>query len=53
MSPWLFSTYMDGVMREMKGEFREVGVKMYAVERRWMWNLTLFADDTALIAEIE
>ncbi len=27
MSPWLFSIYMDGVMREVKGKVREVWSK--------------------------
>ncbi len=34
MSPWLFSIYMDGVMREVKGKVGEVGVKMYDEERK-------------------
>ncbi len=53
MSPWLFSIYMDGVMREMKGKVKEVGVRMYAEGRKWVLNSILFADDTVLIAENE
>ncbi len=49
MSSWLFSGYVDGVMREMKGKVGEVEVKMYT-EGRWVQNSTLFADDTVLIA---
>ncbi len=47
----LFNIYMDGVMTEMKGK---VGVKMYALGRKWVLNSILFADDTVLlIAEYE
>ncbi len=53
MSPWLFSIYMDGVMREMNGKVGEVGVRMYAEGRKWVLNSVLFADDTVLIAENE
>ncbi len=53
MSPWLFSIYMDGVMRERKGKTGEVGVRMYAEGRKWVLNSVLFADDTVLIAENE
>ncbi len=45
MSPWLFSIYMDGVMREMKGKVGEVGVRMYSEGRKWVLNSILFADD--------
>ncbi len=38
MSPWLFSIYMDGVMREMKGKVGEVGVRMYTEGRKWVLN---------------
>ncbi len=34
MSPCLFSIYMDGVMREMKGKVGEVGVRMYTEGRK-------------------
>ncbi len=53
MSPWLFNIYMDGFMREVKGEVGEVGVRMYAEGRKWVLNSILFADDTVLIAENE
>ncbi len=47
----MFSIYMDGVMREMKGSVGGVGVRMYAEGRKWVLNSILFADDTVLIAE--
>ncbi len=53
MSPWLFSIYIDGVMREMKGKVGEVGIRMYAEGKKWVLNSNLFADDTVLIAENE
>ncbi len=40
-------------MIEMKGKVGEVGVRMYAVGRKWVLNSILFADDTVLIAENE
>ncbi len=45
--------YMDGVMTEMKGKVWEVGAKMFAEGRKWIFNSILFADDTVLIAENE
>ncbi len=53
MSPWLFNTNMDGVMREVKGKVGEIGVRMYDEGRKWVLNSVLFADDTVLIAESE
>ncbi len=53
MSPWLFIIYMDGVMKEVKGNVGEVGVRLYAKGRKWVLNSILFADDTVLIAENE
>lgn len=53
MSPWLFNTYMDGVMKEMKGKVGEVGVEMFTEGRKWVLNSILFADDALLIAESE
>ncbi len=35
MLPWLFNIYMDGVVREVKDKVGEVGVRMYAEERKW------------------
>ncbi len=40
-------------MREMKGKAGIIGIKMYAGRRKWVLNLVLFGDDTALIAENE
>ncbi len=47
-SPWYI--YMNGVIREMKGKVREVGVRMFDDEMKWVLNLILFADDMVLIA---
>ncbi len=41
MSPWLFNIYMDGVMREMKGNVGEVGVGMSAEGRKWFFSPSL------------
>ena len=54
MSPWLFNVYMDGVVREVnvrvlgKGlEFLSANGGMFEI------NQLLFADDTALVADLE
>ena len=44
ISPWLFTVYMDGVVRE---------VLMSANGGRFEINQLLFADDTALVADSE
>jgi len=52
MSPWLFNIYMDGVIREMKAKVGGTGVNLSVNGVKWVHN-TIFADDTALIAESE
>ncbi len=40
MSPWSFSIYMDGVMREVKGKVGEVGVNRPFLIAVFILNLT-------------
>ena len=48
MSPWVFNVYMDGVVREVKTEKLERGVKLRMNRGEWEVRQLLFADDTAL-----
>ncbi len=47
MSPWLFSIFMDGSMKEMKAKVGNVGV-IFKLSR-CDWTASLFADDTVLL----
>ena len=53
MSPWLFNVYMDGVVIEVNvtvlGKWLEL---LSANGGRFEINQLLFADDTALVADI-
>ena len=51
MSSWLFNINMDGVVREVKAEMLERGVKLRRNGREWEVGQLLFADDTALVAD--
>ncbi len=50
MSPWLFSVYMGGVVREVNARVEGRGLVMLGEDGgRWRIN-QLFGDDTALVA---
>ena len=53
MSPWLFTVYMDGVVREMN--FMVLGrlELLSANGSRFQINQLLFADNTAIVADSE
>ena len=55
MSPWLFNIFMDGVMREVRENVGEVGVKLWDNARRCEWKIEwlMFADDTVLVGDSE
>ena len=54
MSPWLFNVYMDGVVREMHGRVLGKGLELLSTNGgRLEINQPLFADDTALVADLE
>ncbi len=54
MSPWLFSGYMDGVVREVNANVQGEGLVMLGMDGgEWRINHLLFADDTALVAGSE
>ena len=49
MSPWLFNVLMDGVVRGMEREGKDI--RLRSREREWEVNVLLFADDEVLVAE--
>ncbi len=51
MSPWLFSIFMDGCMRETKCKVVHKGAKLRLNGVVWSVVTCLFADDTVLLAE--
>ncbi len=53
MSPWLFSIFMDGCMREIKCKVVNVGAKLRLNREVRAVVPCLFADDTVLLAESE
>ena len=54
MSPWLFNAHMDGVVREVSVMVLGKGQELLsATGRRFEVNQLLFADDTALVADLE
>ena len=54
MSPWLFSLYMDGVVREWKARIMNAGVCFNERDgRKCRVSSLLFADDAVLIADSE
>ena len=48
MSPWLFSVYIDGVMKEVKMGMGSRGVSFLVDGREWKLSGILFADDYVL-----
>ena len=54
MSPWLFNVYVDGVVREVNFRVLEIGLELLSTNGgRFEINQLLFADDTALMADLE
>ncbi len=53
MSPWLFSVFMDGCMREMKVKVENIGARLKLYECDWTVVVSLFADNTVLLADSE
>ena len=54
MSPLLFNGYMDGAVREMNARVLGKGLELLSVnDGRFEINQLLFADDTALVADLE
>ena len=53
MSPWLFNVYMDGVMREVRENAGDVGVRLVesSGRREWKVEWLMFADDTVLVCD--
>ncbi len=50
----LFNVYMDGVVREVNARMLGRGlILVYADGREWNLNQLLFADDTALVADLK
>ena len=54
MSRWFFNVYMDGVVRKMNVRVLGKGLKLLSTNGGWFEiNQLLFADDTALVADLE
>ena len=54
MSPWLFNVYMEGVAREVNARVFGKALEIMSVNGgRFEINQLLFADDTALVADLE
>ena len=54
MSPWLFTVYMDGVVREVNVRVLGKGLVLLSANGgRFEINQLLLADDTALVAHSE
>ena len=51
MSPWLFSVYMDGVMKDVKMGMGRRGVSFMEDGREWKLPGLLYADDLVLCGE--
>ena len=52
MSPWLFSLYIDGVVREVNARVIGRGLKLVdGNDSGWELNWLLFADDTVVVAD--
>ncbi len=50
--PWLFSVYMDGVVREVNARMLGRGLSLVGDDgREWSLNQLLFSDDMALVAD--
>ncbi len=53
MSPWLFNTFMDEFMREMKCKVVNAGAKSRLNGEDWCVATCLFTDATVLLTESE
>ena len=54
MSPWLFTVYMDGVVRKVNVRVLGKGLELLSANGgRFEMNQLLFANDTALVADSE
>ena len=54
MSPWLFNLYMDGVVQDVNVRVVMKGLELPSANGgRFEINQVLFADDTALVADLE
>ena len=54
ISPWLFSVYMDGAVREVNVRVLGKGLELLSANGdRFKINQLLFADDTTLVADSE
>ena len=54
MSPWLFNVCMDGVIREVNVRVLGNGLDLLSANGgKFEINQLLFADDTALVANLE
>ncbi len=53
MSPWLFNIYIDGCIREMKVGVWDLGARMNMRGVEQPVVVSLYADDTVLLAESE
>ena len=53
-SPWLFTVYMDGVVREVSVRMLQKGLELLSANGgRFEIKQLLFADDTAIVADSE
>ena len=54
MSLWLFSLYIDGVVREVNARALGRGLKLVdGNDNEWELNQLLFVDDTVVVADSE
>ncbi len=53
MSPWLFSIFMDGCMREMKAKVGKIGARLKLNVVEWSLAACLVTVDTRSLAESE
>ena len=54
MSPWVFSIYIDGVVRKINAEMLDKGFShVYVDGRKWNLNKQLCADQSILVADSE
>ena len=52
MSPLLFKTYMEEVLRAVKEKAQRRGVMLFdRGQREWLLSQLLYADETLLVAE--
>ena len=51
MYPWLFTVYMNGVMKEVKMGMGRRGVRFMEEGREWILPSLLYADDLDLCGE--